>query len=176
MAGPGSRWAASALLHSVPTRWASCGTSCSPAISTALGGGTTNWSPISASAMSTIWSRTSSIERKLKVVAACGNGTAGAFAPQVLEAHRLRSHSARRRTRPHLPALQSEPRRHGDAARDPRRGAGTRRRCRARLRRRRRPLRRRRQQRQRDLRRQGGRHAGARHLSAQRQAACSSST
>ena len=60
-------------------------------------------------------------------------------------AHRLRGHPARRRARPFLPALQPQPRRHGDAARHPRQGAGDRRRCRARLRRRRRPLRRRRQ-------------------------------
>ena len=47
------------------------------------------------------------LKRKLKVVAACGNGTAGAFAPQVLEAHRLRGGAARLRPRLHLPALQS---------------------------------------------------------------------
>ena len=37
---------------------------------------------------------------------------------------RLRGRSARLRARLHLPALQSESRRHGDAARDPGRGAG----------------------------------------------------
>ena len=45
------------------------------------------------------------IKRKLKVVAACGNGTAGAFAPKVLEMHRVRGDPARRRSRLHLPAL-----------------------------------------------------------------------
>ena len=47
------------------------------------------------------------LKRKLKVVGACGNGTAGAFAPKVLEAHRLRGGAARLRSRLHLPALQS---------------------------------------------------------------------
>ena len=64
------------------------------------------------------------LKRKLKVIAACGNGTAGAFAPQVLEAHRLRGGAARLRSRLHLPALQSQPRRHEDAARHERGGAG----------------------------------------------------
>ncbi len=104
------------------------------------------------------------LKRRLKVVAACGNGTAGAFAPADAGAHRLRGRAARHRARLHLPQLQPEPRRHGDAARHPRQGAGDRRRHRPRLRRRRRPLRRGRQRGQRDLRRQGRRHAGARHL------------
>ena len=65
------------------------------------------------------------LKRKLKVVAACGNGTAGAFAPQRAGGDRLRGGAARLRARPHLPALQSEPRRHEDAARHARRGAGT---------------------------------------------------
>ena len=64
------------------------------------------------------------IKRKLKVVAACGNGTAGAFAPKDAGGDRLRGGAARLRARPHLPALQSEPRRHEDAARHARRGAG----------------------------------------------------
>ena len=64
------------------------------------------------------------LNRPLKVVCACGNGTAGAFAPQVLEADRLRGRPARLRARLHLPALQSEPGRHGDAARHARGGAG----------------------------------------------------
>ena len=64
------------------------------------------------------------LKRKLKVVAACGNGTAGAFAPQRAGGDRLRGGAARLRARPHLPALQSQPRRHEDAARHARRGAG----------------------------------------------------
>ena len=63
------------------------------------------------------------LKRRLKVVCACGNGTAGAFAPQVLAGGRLRGGAARLRARPHLPALQSEHRRHEDAARHARRGA-----------------------------------------------------
>jgi phosphomannomutase/phosphoglucomutase len=82
------------------------------------------------------------LKRKLKVVVACGNGTAGAFAPQVMEAIGLRGRAARHRARLHLSEIQSEPRRHGDAARDPRRGARAQGRCRPGLRRRRRPLRR----------------------------------
>ena len=62
------------------------------------------------------------LKRRLKVVCACGNGTAGAFAPQVLGGGRLRGGAARLRARPHLPALQSEHRRHEDAARHARRG------------------------------------------------------
>ena len=77
---------------------------------------------------------------------------------------RLRSGAARLHPRPFVPALQSQSRRHGDAARDPRRGAGEPRRCRPRLRRRRRPLRRGRRRGRGDLRRQGRRHAGARHV------------
>ena len=65
------------------------------------------------------------LKRKLKVVAACGNGTAGAFAPRHPGGDRLRSGAARLRARPHLPALQSEHRRHEDAARDARRGAAS---------------------------------------------------
>ena len=56
--------------------------------------------------------------RKLKVVAACGNGTAGAFAPELLARARLRGRPARLRSRLHLPALQSESRRPAHAARD----------------------------------------------------------
>ena len=44
------------------------------------------------------------IARKLKAVAACGNGTAGAFAPKILDA-RLRSCPARYRPRLHLSKL-----------------------------------------------------------------------
>ena len=79
---------------------------------------------------------------------------------------RLRGGAARLRARPHLPEIQSEYRRHEDAARHARRGAGEQGGCRARLRRRRRPLRRGRQRGRGDLRRQGRRHAGARHLGA----------
>ena len=57
------------------------------------------------------------LKRKLKVVAACGNGTAGAFAPQVLETLGVEVIPLDCRARLHLPALQSQPRRHGDAAR-----------------------------------------------------------
>ena len=39
------------------------------------------------------------ISRKLKVVAACGNGTAGAFAPKILSRARLRGRPARLRAR-----------------------------------------------------------------------------
>ena len=78
--------------------------------------------------------------------------------------HRLRGRAARRRARLHLPALQSQPRRHGDAARHRRGGGEAQGRRRPRLRRRRRPLRRRRQRGSRDLRRHRRRHAGARYL------------
>ena len=77
---------------------------------------------------------------------------------------RLRGGAARHRTRSHLPEIQSQSRRHGNAARDPRCGAGAQGRCRPRLRRRRRPLRRGRQYRRGDFRRQGRRDAGARHV------------
>ena len=62
------------------------------------------------------------LKRRLKVVAACGNGTAGAFAPTLLVGARRRSRSPRLRARLHLPALQSEPRGHADAACDGGRG------------------------------------------------------
>ena len=68
---------------------------------------------------------------------------------------RLRGDPARLRTRSHVPELQSEHRRHEDAARDARRRAQAQGRCRARLRWRRRPLRRGRQRGRRDLLRQG---------------------
>ncbi len=79
---------------------------------------------------------------------------------------RLRGGAARLRARSHLPALQSQHRRHEDAARHARRGARAQGRCRPRLRRRRRPLRRGRQRGRGDFRRQGRRHAGARYLGA----------
>ena len=78
--------------------------------------------------------------------------------------NRLRGGAARLRARPHLPELQSEHRRHENAARHARRGAGEQGRRRPGLRRRRRPLRRGRQRRRGDFRRQGRRHAGARHF------------
>ena len=49
------------------------------------------------------------LKRNLKVVAACGNGTAGAFAPRILRGAGLRGRAARLRARLHLPALQSQP-------------------------------------------------------------------
>ena len=59
------------------------------------------------------------LKRKLRVVVACGNGTAGAFAPQVMEAIGCEVVPARYRTRSHLSEIQSQSRRHGNAARDP---------------------------------------------------------
>ena len=116
------------------------------------------------------------IKRKLKVVAACGNGTAGAFAPQVLEAigcevipldaeldHTFPRYNPNPEDMKMLHAM-------ADKVRE------TRRRCRARLRRRRRPLRRRRQRGRGDLRRQDRRHAGARPLQAASGRDSSSST
>ena len=89
---------------------------------------------------------------------------------------RLRGRAARLRARPYLPELQSQHRRHEDAARDARRGAGEQGRCRPGLRRRRRPLRRGRQRGRGDFRRQGRRAAGARHLGADTRARPSSPT
>ena len=65
------------------------------------------------------------LKRKLKVVVACGNGTAGAFAPQVMEAIGCEVIPLDTELDSHLSEIQSESRRHGDAARDPRRGAGS---------------------------------------------------
>ena len=79
---------------------------------------------------------------------------------------RLRGRAARHRARPHVPEIQSEPGRHGDAARDARCRARAQSRCRSWLRWRRRPLRRGRQRGRGDFRRQGRRHAGARHVDA----------
>ena len=106
------------------------------------------------------------LKRKIKVVAACGNGTAGAFAQRILEAIGCEVVPLDCRARLHVPEIQSQSGRPGDAARHARRGARAQGRCRARLRRRRRPLRRGRRHRRRDLRRQGRRHAGARHVGA----------
>ena len=79
---------------------------------------------------------------------------------------RLRGGAARLRARSHLPEIQSQSRRHGDAPRHARRGVAHQGGCRARLRRRRRPLRRGRRSRRGDFRRQGRRDAGARHVDA----------
>jgi len=49
------------------------------------------------------------LKRKLKVVVACGNGTAGAFAPQVMEAIGCEVIPARYRARLHLSEIQSNP-------------------------------------------------------------------
>ena len=43
------------------------------------------------------------LKRKIKVVCACGNGTAGAFAPRGAQSHRLRGDPARLRTRHTFP-------------------------------------------------------------------------
>ena len=63
------------------------------------------------------------LKRKLKVVCACGNGTAGAFAPQVLEAVGCEVVRLDCELDHTFPELQSEHRRHEDAARHARRGA-----------------------------------------------------
>ena len=104
------------------------------------------------------------LKRKLKAVVACGNGTAGAFAPQVMEAigcevipldteldHTFPKYNPNPEDMEMLHAIR-------DAV------LAAQGRCRPRLRRRRRPLRRRRQYRGRDFCRQGRRHAGARHV------------
>ena len=106
------------------------------------------------------------LKRKLKVVCACGNGTAGAFAPQVLEAigcevvpldceldHTFPHYNPNPEDMKMLHAMR-------DAVLAHKADVG------ARLRRRRRPLRRGRQRGRGDLRRQGRRDAGARHLGA----------
>ena len=79
---------------------------------------------------------------------------------------RLRGGAARLRARSHVSEIQSESRRHGNAARHARRGVAHQGGCRPGLRRRRRPLRRGRRSRRGDLRRQGRRDAGARHVHA----------
>ena len=107
-----------------------------------------------------------SSKRQLKVVVACGNGTAGAFAPQVLEAIGCEVVPLDCRTRPHLPELQSRTRKTWRCCTRSATRCSPQGRCRPRLRRRRRPLRRGRQQGRGDFRRQGRRHAGARHVGA----------
>ena len=104
------------------------------------------------------------LKRKLKVVVACGNGTAGAFAPQVMEAigcevipldteldHTFPKYNPNPEDMEMLHAIR-------DAV------LAAQGRCRPGLRRRRRPLRRGRQHRRGNLRRQGRRDAGARHV------------
>ena len=116
------------------------------------------------------------LKRHLKVVCACGNGTAGAFAPQVLEAvgcevvpldceldHTFPRYNPNTEDMKMLHAMR-------DAV------LAQQGRCRARLRRRRRPLRRGRQRGRGDFRRQGRRDAGARHLGAASRARPSSPT
>ena len=106
------------------------------------------------------------LERRLKVVCACGNGTAGAFAPKVLAAvgcevvpldceldHTFPHYNPNTEDMKMLHAMRDEVLREQGG-------------CGARLRRRWRPLRRRRQRGRGDLRRQGRRDAGARHLGA----------
>ena len=106
------------------------------------------------------------LKRRLKVVCACGNGTAGAFAPRVLEAvgcevvpldceldHTFPNYNPNTEDMKMLHAMR-------DAVLRTKADVG------ARLRRRRRPLRRGRQRGRRDFRRQGRRDAGARYLGA----------
>ena len=56
------------------------------------------------------------LSRPIKVIAACGNGTAGAFAPEALAPHRRRSDRHGYRARLHLPQIQSQSRRPAYAA------------------------------------------------------------
>ena len=116
------------------------------------------------------------LNRRLKVVVATGNGTAGPFATRRARGRRLRGRAPPHRARPLLPQLQSQHRGHGHAARRSGQGEGDESRRRSRHRRRRRSLRRRRQSRPRDFRRHGRRHARARHLRACTRAPSSSST
>ncbi len=111
------------------------------------------------------------LKRHLKVVCACGNGTAGAFAPQVLEAigcevipldceldHTFPNYNPNTEDMKMLHAMRD-----AVLAQQGRRGAW--------LRRRRRPLRRGRQRGRGDFRRQGRRHAGARYFGAAQECA-----
>ncbi len=66
------------------------------------------------------------LKSRIKAVVACGNGTAGAFAPRALEAVGVDVVPLDTELDHTFPALQSEPRRPEDAARDPRQGAGDR--------------------------------------------------
>ena len=102
-------------------------------------------SRISASAISTISPAGTPFTRKMKVVAACGNGTAGAFAPQLLERLGCEVMPLDVELDYNFPHYNPNPEdlemlhAMADKVRE------TRRRCRPRLRRRRRSLRRRRQ-------------------------------
>ena len=123
-------------------------------------------SRISRRAISPISPSGRSSSASCKVVCACGNGTAGAFAPQVLEAigcevvpldceldHTFPNYNPNPEDMKMLHAMRDEVlRTKADVG--------------ARLRRRRRPLRRGRQRGRRDFRRQGRRDAGARHVGA----------
>ncbi len=104
-------------------------------------------------------SRAKPITRKLKVVAACGNGTAGAFAPRLLEALGVEVVPLDVEPDYTFPRYNPNPEDmemlHAIAAKV----KENRRRCRPRLRRRRRPLRRGRQRGRGDLRRQDRRDA-----------------
>ena len=104
--------------------------------------------------------------RRLKVVAACGNGTAGAFAPKLLSALGVEVVPLDCELDFTFPRYNPNPEDmqmlHAMAAAV----RGERRRRRAWLRRRRRPLRRRRQRGPGDFRRQDRRHAGARSVDA----------
>jgi phosphomannomutase/phosphoglucomutase len=109
------------------------------------------------------------LSRPLKVVAACGNGTAGAFAPQILSRLAARFFPLDCELDFTFPRYNPNPEDLQHAACDGRGGARLRRRCRAGLRRRRRSLRRRRQRGVGDFRRQDRRHAGARPFAASSQ-------
>ena len=106
------------------------------------------------------------LRRQLKVVAACGNGTAGAFAPKLLSALGVEVVPLDCELDFTFPRYNPNPEDlhmlHAMAAAV----KESRRRRRARLRRRRRPLRRRRQRGPGDFRRQDRRHAGARPVDA----------
>ena len=104
------------------------------------------------------------LKRKLKVVVACGNGTAGAFAPQVMQAIGCEVVPLDTELDYTFPKYNPNPEdlEMLHAIRDA--VLAQQGRCRARLRRRRRSLRRGRQHRRGDFCRQGRRHAGARHV------------
>ena len=69
------------------------------------------------------------LSRPIKVIAACGNGTAGAFAPEALAPHRRRSDRHGHRAGFHFPQIQSQSRRPAHAARHGRCGEGAGRGC-----------------------------------------------
>ncbi len=82
------------------------------------------------------------LSRPIKVIAACGNGTAGAFGPEALRRIGADVDPHGRDARFHLPEVQPKHRRHGNASCDGKIAEGKRRRDRAGLRRRCRSLRR----------------------------------